>query len=158
MPKAASLTKPDKKPVSVEHFGKDHWSTFAYLDCRATDNKGTIDREHMRCDQDLHPGLRNSANRNSAKGDRKYPTILRGGIQLENHDDWSCFEDLEAAGFVKWEGTGFNPIVVFTELGNKIAGKLRAHKKSGGSFSTFEPDSAGVQVEDGLKPLCPQEY
>ena len=158
MPKAAPLTKPDKKPVSVDHFGKDHWSTFAYLDCRAMDRKGVIDREHMRCDQDLHPGLRNTANRNSPASNKKYPTILKGGIELENHDDWSCFEDLEAAGFVKWEGTGFNPIVVFTELGNEIISKLRIHKKAGGSFGTFDPGINAIPVGDGLSPVKEQEY
>lgn len=45
------------RPVPVEMWGKDHWSTFGYIETRCVDHDGVPDREHMRCDTDLHPGL-----------------------------------------------------------------------------------------------------
>ena len=122
--------------VPIAKWGKDHWSTFAYLECRAVDNRGTINKEHMRCNYKLHPELANSANRFSS---RRYPTILKDNEELHHHDDWSCFEDLESVGLVEWAGTGINPIVKFTDKGNDLAGRLRAHKSAGGKFSNFEP-------------------
>lgn len=71
-----------RDPVPVEKFGKDHWSTFAYIETRCVDYKGVPDRDHMRCDVDRHPGL---VNRGSGGSNQKYPTILKGA-RLENHD------------------------------------------------------------------------
>ena len=121
--------------VSVEKFGKDHWSTFAYLECRVVDNKGVVALPQMRCDIDRHPGLHASIHGTTLK---KYPTILAGGEELHDHDDWDCVDDLEAAGFVEQTGTGINPAVRLTELGHEVAAALRKHKGEGGSFATFQ--------------------
>ena len=128
-----------KTPTPVALFGKDHWSTFAFLEHVAVNKDGIIGmdgRERMRCDPDIHPGLTNSANRFSST---KYPTRLKDGSEIKAHDDWSCFEDLEEAGLVEWKGTGINPVVVFTERGLKVAGKIRAHIQRGGNYNDFEP-------------------
>lgn len=136
---AAPAPASGKPAVPVEQWGKDHWSTFAYLECRAVDHDGVINREHMRCDKDRHPGLANSANRYGGDNPRKYPTVLKGGLELSDHDDWDCFEDLIAVGLVTWEGTGIAPVVKFTDKGRVIAGRLRAFKAEGGSFGDFNP-------------------
>ena len=138
-----------RDPVSPIHFGKDHWSTFGYLETRCVDYKikgsrfASINFAHMRCDPALHPAL--------ARGDpmfdrsKKYPTRLAGGALLENHDDWDCADDLEAAGLIKLGGTGMYPTVQMTKLGLAVASALRAHKASGGQFADFRW-AFGVEV------------
>ncbi len=125
-----------KPSVEVSQWGKDHWTTFAYLEHRAVEKNGAIDNERMRCDPKRHPGLANSANRMFNK---TYPTILKDGSEKHNHDDWDCFEDLIAMGLVTWEGTGIHPVVKFTDKGFLMASRLRTHKANGGSFKNFEP-------------------
>ena len=122
--------------VEVERWGKDHWSALAYVECCAVDNKGMLDNRRMRCDIDRHPGLVYYTGRVS--GDRKYPTLLAGGDELPDHDDWDCLDDLEAAGFIEQRGTGIHPVIVMTELGNKAVAALRQHKAQGGNFSVFK--------------------
>jgi len=119
--------------VSIEKFGKDHWSTFAYAECRIVDNKGVPKKEHMRCDIDRHPG---HAHRGS--GQQKYPTMLKGGVKLHDHDDWDCIDDLEAAGFIETLGTGINPVWKLTKKGKEVAGLLRGWKADGGMFAKFQ--------------------
>ncbi len=125
--------------IPVDRWGKDHWSLVAYLECRAVDHKGEIDKERMRCDADLHPGLvgMRCAPPFSKLKKVKFPTILKDGKQLRNHDDWSCAYDLERAGLIELRGTGINPIVVFTEKGFEIAAVLRKHKAKGKNFASF---------------------
>jgi hypothetical protein len=126
-----------KPSVPFDRWGHDHWATFAFLECRAVDTGGVIDIQRMRCDNRIHPGLANRANRMYPNS--HYPTILKDGSKVEKHDDWSCFEDLIAMGLCTWEGTGINPIVKFTDKGRKLAGLLRAHKSAGGQFKNFDP-------------------
>lgn len=153
-----SVTKKDAKPeidpnaVPIAKWGKDHWSTFAYIETRCVDNEGVPNREHMRCDPKTHPGLTNSANL-SLPGPAS-PTRLKGyfvkrtqGIghdidptqSLPGHDDWSCCDDAESAGLMINIGTGINPVFKLTDLGRQIADQLRLHKSNGGAFATFEP-------------------
>jgi hypothetical protein len=126
-----------KPSVPVEQWGTDHWSTFAYLDCRAVDHKGLIDIDLMRCDAKRHPGLINRANRNFPQS--KHPTLLANGVKKPDHDDWDCFEDLIAMGLCTWEGSGIHPYVAFTEKGRVLVAKLRTHKAAGGQFREFDP-------------------
>lgn len=121
-----------RDPVPPKFFGRDHWSTFGYMECRAVDDGGRIERRHMRADPERHPGLAHIA-----WGSGDVPTRLHGGVELPKHDDWDCFYDLEAAGLLKNEGTGIAPVVRLTELGHTVAARLRAHKAKGGSFATF---------------------
>ena len=129
------------QPVPVSMWAKDHWSTFAYIETRCVDHKGIPAREHMRCDIELHPGLGHHRMGLPPSGvtTERYPTRLRDGVLLHDHDDWSCVDDMEAAGLLKWEGTGIHPIFVLTEKGKTVAGRLRAHKSGGGNFGSFDP-------------------
>ncbi len=130
--------------VPVEQFGKDHWSTFAYLETRAVDHSGVVENARMRVHARLHREFVHpmfaSINDGSA-----YPTRLKDG-ELPSHDDYSCLEDMVAAGLltaewrVKYHGRTFGNSecrVRLTARGQGIAAKLRAHKMSGGSFSDF---------------------
>lgn len=120
--------------VPREKWGKDHWSTFAYLETRCVDYKGELDRQHLRIDPDLHPGL---AHRGSMG--KKYPTRLKDGEEVQNHDDMSCLDDIEQQGLIIAIGTGMH-LYSITDKGSEIARQLRKHKSNGGSFATFEPD------------------
>ena len=130
---------PVPTPIPVEMWGKDHWSTFAYIEVRCVDHKGQPDRQHMRCDVDLHPGLAPHRRGFSDHTPKKYPTRLKGGVEVQDHDDWSCIDDMEEAGLLKWEGSGIYPIFVLTDKGKVVAGRLRAHKANGGNFAGFNP-------------------
>lgn len=119
--------------VPVGKFGKDHWSTFAYVECRVVDHGGVLNRVHMRCDPALHIA---HAHEGSSRGEPS-PTRLRGGELLPGHDDWSCVDDLDAAGLVESRGTGVNPWFRLTKRGFRVALLLRKHRSKGGSFSDF---------------------
>lgn len=125
-----------REPVTVDRFGSDHWSTFAYIETVVVDRKGAPDLRRMRGDADRHPGLAVNAAR-CESGRIKYPTRLKGGVLLHDHDDHDCVNDLAAAGFVEVRGTGISPIYRLTSRGCAAAAALRAHKGAGGKFSDF---------------------
>lgn len=77
-------------------FGKDHWSTFAYLETRIVDHNGIPNPEHMRVDIKIHPQFVNRAARDQDKPSP--PTRLNDGSAVKDHDDWSCIDDLAEAG------------------------------------------------------------
>lgn len=112
------------QPVPMHLWGKDHWSTFGYAECRLVDNKGTINAAHMRGSAPGHDG--------------GYPTRLAGGVELPDHSDYDCLFDAEEAGLIELDGTGLHPhIRCLTEKGALVAAALRTHKAEGGSFSNF---------------------
>lgn len=46
--------------ISIEQFGKDHWSVLAYIEDRCVNGKsglGTLQRNRMRCNKEKHPLL-----------------------------------------------------------------------------------------------------
>ena len=127
------------KTIPMNKFGKDHWSTFAYIETRGVDYAGQPARNHMGCNDKRHPGLGKS--RNCGWKD-EYSTRLRGHTtskpnRVIGHDDWDCAYDLEEAGLLKDNGTGINPVFELTVLGFKVASLLRQHKAGGGVFATF---------------------
>jgi predicted transcriptional regulator len=67
----------------------------------------------------------------------KYPTRLKDGVELLDHDDWDCAEDMEKLGLIINKGTGISPIYEMTDKGNHLVSRLRAHKARGGSYSNF---------------------
>lgn len=130
MTDATALTRAPQ--ISIDRWGKDHWSTLAYIECRIVDHGGTIKNEQLRTDWSIN---RHRAHRG---GDgARYPTRLRGGDTASPHDDWSCIEDMEREGLIEWHGTGLHPIFKLTPKGLEIAQALRTHKASGGTFATF---------------------
>jgi hypothetical protein len=130
--------------ISMERWGHDHWSTLGYVETVVVDDGGRISNARMRCDARLHRHLAyvNDFGRLSDGG--KYPTRLRDG-ELERHDDWSCLEDMVAAGLlvvylreVDHETFGgMRARAVLTERGQDVALALRRHKGAGGSWRTF---------------------
>ncbi len=151
-------------PVPLSDWGRDHWSTFGYLETRVVDYGGVLNVEHMRCDPRLHPSFSNRANRDVRADTPR--TRLAGDRTIEAHDDWSCVEDAIELGLVSLVGSeaspaeirgalrapanvawrrnppdefmpGRSPRFALTERGQKAAAALRAHKGAGLSFSTF---------------------
>ena len=143
--------------VPIAKWGKDHWSTFAYLETRTVDYGGEIDNERMRCNPRLHRAFMNSANRLFSGN---YPTRLAHGATIEPHDYWSCLEDMVAAGLIRafyrcrygeFFGGG-QARVELTDEGRRVAGLLRAHKADSGNFGDFAhttppPDDAREMEE-----------
>ena len=115
---------------SMASFGKDHWSTFAYIETRCVDHKGLPKREHMRCHAGRHP-LQDHGHGHS-------PTRLKNG-EIHNHDDWDCLDDCEREGLLNNLGSAANPYFVMTAKGHEVASQLRAHKAAGRNFCDFTP-------------------
>jgi hypothetical protein len=154
----ASSNEPESTTVSIEKFGRDHWSTFAYIETLCIDNGGRPDNRRMRCDVKRHPQYGHDV---AALMPGRYPTRLRGGEERDDHDDWDCADDLEAAGLIKIHGTGIFLFFEMTDRGWQIAAALRAHratkKTSGATYDTFEPtqtaDAVGLSVDDSTDSL-----
>lgn len=124
-----------RDPIPMELWSKDHWSTFAYIETRVVDHNGVPNRDHLRCNPKIHPGLGNGSN----QIDRKpRPTMLKDGTQIHPHDDWSCIDDMVSAGYIEWNGTGMNPVFALTEKGWWCASALRQHMADGGQCAEFE--------------------
>ena len=137
------------KAIPMNDWGKDHWSTLAYLETCVVDQNGYLDARRMR------------------DSDPSYPTRLYGHAadetrKVDNHSDWDCVSDFIAAGLVEpAPGTsdkGRLPFKEFEARANKlgtassrhqstrfvltdegitVCAALRAHKARGGNFSQF---------------------
>lgn len=118
--------------MNIEHFGKDHWSTFAYAETCCVDDRGRLVNERLRINGNTHPV------RDGSRWQASYGTRIRGGGICPDHDDIDCLDDLEEAGLLEQVGTMINPVIRFTDEGQAVAAKLRAHKMNGGNFATFE--------------------
>jgi len=127
--------------IPIKKWGKDHWSTFAYLETLAVDGgKGGWAipvRERMRTNELTHPHLLGSIGYSTEPlHSSKYPTRLREG-EVKGHDDWDCVDDMVKEGLLKDVGSGLNRAFTFTKLGKKVAGELRKHKMEGKNFGEF---------------------
>lgn len=131
--------------IPMERWGEDHWSTLAYLETRAVDARGVIRNTNMRTHARLHRhfvGLMFDGIQDGSM----YPTRLNDGTELDKHDDWSCLEDMAAAGLLACESRVVRPQdmfgdsearIKFTPLGLQVAAALRSHKAAGGNFDAF---------------------
>ncbi len=127
-------------PIPPKRWGKDHWSTFAYVGTRCADYKGILDKNHMRTKRDKHPDLEGEAQKRFLCGDKEYPTKLKGYFEdktknfITDHDDWDCVEDMIAAGLlIKVDMAHFQ----LTEKGWQVDNTLRQHKASGEMYADF---------------------
>lgn len=140
------------RAAKLEEFGKDHWSTFAYIETVCVDQKGRPSLDRMRCNMNRHPGLVGATvNRfGTAKWKPEYSTRLKGHFQTPNqingHDDHDCADDLERAGLIKVKGSGIHPVYEMTKLGIQVASMLREHKAKGRNFADFDYKGEAVQA------------
>ena len=117
--------------IGIEKFGKDHWSTFGYIETRIVDHGGRPAKYHMRC------GFHHPLHRHLI--DEAPSTRLRDKETQAGHDDWDCLDDLEEAGLLTSSGTGMFPVYALTTEGERVAAELRSFKAKGGNFSDFVP-------------------
>ena len=127
--------------ATLEDFGSDHWSTFAYIETVCVDHGGLVQKERMRCIHTRHPMHEHMGGDAS-----RYPTRLKGDKELPNHDDWDCVDDLIAYGLLRSIGTEEAPRFALTEEGFRIASLLRMHHAHGGTNKTFVPRPAAIAV------------
>jgi hypothetical protein len=151
--------KASPRKVTIEEFGKDHWSLLAYVETCIVDKKGAhgvpmtgeIDRDRIRCNGDRRPhlfGPRVAMASNKWKGE--WGSRLQGyfekkdmELQLPTHDDW--LEDMEREGLLEIMSV-VNGFIVITDKGLAICKHLREHKARGGHFAGFiyKPEMAVV--------------
>lgn len=102
--------------VPMERWGKDHWSTFAFVETRIVDHRGVLDHDRMRTHANRHPmlmGAKSRVGRLGSSGDGSaYPTRLKRAlplgqvtgdpqpVELPHHDDYDCLDDAIAAGLL----------------------------------------------------------
>ncbi len=138
--------------IDMSSFGRDHWSVFAYIATRILDYKGVPDRQHLRCDPKLHPGLVNVTPFGNVLDGGNHPTRLKDNVVLADHDDYSCIDDLEENGLLIIGGTGINPVYQFTTDGYEMWARLYRHKAEGGTFANFAPPPPLPEYEWGTTP------
>ena len=129
----------EMKPIPMSKWGKDHWSTLAYLETLAVDYKGWAIPVNamMRTNEIRHPHLLgNTGFSSDALNGGGYPTRLKEG-EVKGHDDWDCVDDAIEEGLVEDVGTGLNRAYKFTKLGKEVMAKLRQFKMDGGNFGDF---------------------
>ena len=125
-------------PIPMSKWGKDHWSTLAYLETLAVERSGLAIPENarMRTNEIRHPHLLGTGFMVGSMGGSKYPTKLKEG-EVKGHDDWDCVDDAIEEGLIEDVGTGLNRAYKFTKLGKEVMAKLRQFKMDGGSFGGF---------------------
>lgn len=119
----------------INNWGKDHWSTLAYIETLATEHDGMAKPSPLRMRAKTKRRLPSDA---FMCGD-EYPTRLKDGI-LEDHDDWDCLNDMVKNGLLTQVYPTTQTAYHLTSRCKEIANQLREHKSNGGKFKTFECD------------------
>ena len=156
--------------IPVARFGADHASTLAYIETVCTEQREfgighdphmRVSRRHFRifCEAFGEKAAVHVHGRAFTEfGYRGHPitaengTRLRDGSVVAGHDDWDCLEDLAAVGLLEL-GPNLRDRAITARLtpkGQKLAAALRAHKQSGGTFSSFPwttNSKGGLKVE-----------
>lgn len=144
--------------VPMNKWGKDHWSTLAYVETVMVDCNGfqvgrdahmKSNRRHFRIMAEDCPNPKRTKNSSSLAICMlpQYATILNDQQQVPNHDDWCCVQDMAAEGLFTVDVSGVEPGVVLhlSDYGHTVVSALRKHRADGGKFSNFS--------FEGEKPL-----
>lgn len=141
----------ESEHVPPTAWGKDHWSTLAYVetvivDCASfecgADPRMRSNRRNFRVMNEQNPRpLRAVQNRGwSEVMLPEHTSRLKLGAETVNHDDWCCLQDMVAAGL--FEGDVEPGVhLKLTPVGVAVCAALRRHKQDGGTFSNFDPSS-----------------
>ncbi len=132
----------DTEFVPPELWGRDHWSTLAYIETKLVDGPYKVcfdphmrqGRRHYRVLLGKPNGRKTPANAMVMRPE--YGSRLADGTYLPWHDDWHCVQDMVKAGLFEdgvWD-VGFK--LKLTDLGSMVTAALRKLKSEGGSFST----------------------
>ena len=132
--------------IPMEKWGRDHWSTFAYIETVCVDGFGAPELRKVQCNIGRHPELIYYMPMTGEPQDgTPYPIRLADGETVQDYDEWDCIDDMVVEGLLLPIGSGLTPRFKMTDKGMEWAGRIRAHKAAGGSFSTF----AGMLVGSG---------
>jgi hypothetical protein len=140
--------------ISMQSWGKDHWSVLLFVETRVVDYDGELDADRMRCIRAKHPQAYSAKSRATAFGSdadaSKYPTRLKRG-EAPGHDDYDCLADLIDEGLIveladvllnrpTTREAAADPRALWrlTPRGEAVSAALRAHRGRGGRFAQFE--------------------
>ena len=123
--------------ITIEQFGKDHWSLLMYIQTRVLDCNGILDVNHLRSKNTIFRQGWTPEYGTRLFGYWNKDSTVNRLLLLGNHDDFNCLEDLEGEGLVKNSGTRLNPVCTITEKGIKIICQLLLHKQAGNNYSDF---------------------
>lgn len=145
--------------VSMSRWGKDHWSTLAYIEtvmvnCEGfqvgSDPRMKANRRNFRVLAQECPNPRRatrSAPSLAMVMRPEHATRLRDGTVMPNHDDWECLQDFAAEGlFAGAAQVEPKKTLQFSARGLALAADLRAYKAQGGQFANFEPTTPAPAV------------
>ena len=143
----------DQFGVQIERWGKDHWSTLAYIESICVDSMngvGRVGRCKVQTNIDRHPEYAHmsvtpvGSQLDGAKfGIRLADSTLPGPA----YDEWDCIEDFENNFLVVDVGFTSEPAYRMTRLGNLVAGKVRAHWAcSGGNYADIRVTPAEIET------------
>jgi len=124
-------------------FGKDHWSTLAFLETQIVEKQFPIDLKRMR----VNDSKRGFKNGNGMGWQDRWSTVLKDGSIASGHDDIDVIDDLEKYGYLKNNGTHINIYPELTKKGFAVCHAIRKHKANGGSFKTFDLSMANIIPE-----------
>lgn len=148
--------------IPLSHWGRDHWTTFAYVETVMADMAGfqvgadarmKSNRRNFRVMQRDCPNPKRASNSGHAMMlvmEPQHATKLNDGQQVSNHDDWACVQDMAAEDLFVQGPDDVEPGVVlqFSEKGNQVANALREFKRNGGKYADFRwPDVPAVGVK-----------
>ncbi|KWU17954.1 hypothetical protein [Burkholderia cenocepacia] len=162
----STFTADDFIPAS--HWGKDHWSTLAYIDTVMTDVAGfqvgsdarmRSNRRNFRVMTAECPRPRRATHRSAeVVMDLEHGSRLRDGFVVKNHDDWGCVQDMAEAGLFTVGPADVQPkeTLHLSRKGQHWVAELRKHKQAGGSFSEFSADHLPEMPE--CKPVVREVF
>ncbi len=140
--------------IPIETWGKDHWSTLAYVETVMVECAGfqigldprmRTNRRHYRvlserCRSPKRPGGGARSSHSLAVVMRpEHGSRLKDGEVMEGHDDWMCLQDMAEAGFFTVGAGRIEPAVVLklSERGRQVVDALRQFKSEGGKYAAF---------------------
>lgn len=135
--------------VPMKDWGKDHWSTFAYIETRIVDRDGTVELNRLQANANRHPLYVGTTPFGTILDGSEYGIRLAGGVELPgpDYDEWDCIDDMKAEGLLRDVGFTMTPQFEMTERGVGIASQLRAFKGRGGQFRDFSYH-LGLRVDE----------
>lgn len=152
--------------IPVNAWGKDHWSTLAYVDHIMTecagfqvgqDGRMRSNRRHYRVMAEAPRPRRPSHPHVGVVMAPEHGSRLKDGTVVANHDDWCCLQDMAQEGVFTDGPDAVQPgaTLHFSAKGKALADGLREHKQQGGKFATYEP-SKDVLAMGSARP-APRE-
>lgn len=148
-------------PIEPTRWSKDHWSCLLFLETVIVDHRGVFSdrlRMSMRTNPETHPAygywLHDHPRWQAEWGTRVfYSDVATTMVRSDQHDDWDCLEDMEAAGLLVNRGSGMNPVLRLTDRGVRLHGMVRTHRADGKKLVEFR---LSPELWDGLVRIYDQ--